>query len=802
MRNDKEFKAKSREDSFIKETKPDIKLGRHGDDTEQKPVITGSKKNRMYQSRQEPTETAVNNQPFGADETASLDTKAQNPSENTVVYETEQPPQEPTQEQQNFDFTDNNYSDNSEIPRNDYIPPPDTKGKYRKRMYHTHTEHKAVDYDFTETGKRNADDVPGDTSPPADVSKEDGDYNIADTVQENKTEFSRSTDYNFGETAARTDDNIPFDKVNTKTDEKSEASDRSKDKKQQRLYDKSDKGKTADTDTKTESASAETAAPTKDVPFDRVKKFEKKAKKARAKADKAEQKLPHKTKIKKQRLYDEQKQKPKNRLQFEKEVKPPANPNHRTPIRRGTDTLNYAALNKIHTKVAEVEGDNSVVEATHKMEQKAESLARYSVRTAKYINGQKKAAPYKKAERLKHKADKAEVKTAYEKAIAENPKAKKSALKKFQQKQRIKKQYQKAKRTEQTAKAAKKTAQNTEKAARRLASFIWRHKTVIGIILAIVLLIAWLGTLLSSCSVMTSTGTNAIMVSSYFAEDEDIYAAEDYYTGLEQDLQAKINGIEQEYSGYDEYRYNLAQIGHNPYELISYLTAVYQDFKFNDIKGGLDSLFNSQYHLTITETSEQRTDSEGNTYTYKILNVTLTNEGMTNSLTAEQQELYAIYMSSKGNRDYLFADDIYANETAPPNYTIPGEALNDETFRKLITEAEKYLGYPYVWGGSSPSTSFDCSGFVCWVFKNSGVYPLGRTTAQGIYNQCAVISSSEAKPGDIIFFKGTYNTSDVSHVGIYVGNGMMIHCGSPIQYASVNSNYWRQHFYAYGRLSN
>lgn len=294
------------------------------------------------------------------------------------------------------------------------------------------------------------------------------------------------------------------------------------------------------------------------------------------------------------------------------------------------------------------------------------------------------------------------------------------------------------------------------------------------------------------------------MVSSYFAEDEDIYAAENYYNGLEQNLQSKIDNIENEYSGYDEYNYNLAGIGHNPYELVSYLTAVYQDFKFNDIKSALDTLFNAQYHLQITETSRQQTDEDGNEYTYKILNVTLVNEGMTTTLTADQRELYDIYLVSKGNRDYLFADDIYSNITQSPynDYTIPGEALTDETFRKLITEAEKYLGYPYVWGGSSPQTSFDCSGFVCWVFKNSGVYPLGRTTAQGIFDQCTPVRPSDAKPGDIIFFTGTYNSGcPVSHVGIYVGNGMMIHCGNPIQYASVNSNYWTQHFYAYGRLN-
>ena len=502
--------------------------------------------------------------------------------------------------------------------------------------------------------------------------------------------------------------------------------------------------------------------------------------------------LPHKTKIKRKRLYDEQKQQTKTRLQFEKEVKPQSDLYHRSPLapmKTAVSLSGQKALGELHGKIAEAEHENTAVEAAHKTEQKAETLAHYSVRTAKYINGQRKNAPYQKAARLQHKAEKAEIKAIHEKTLAENPQLKKSMLKKFQQKQRIKKQYQKAKRAEQSAKAAKKTAQNTERAARRFIAFVWRHKAIFGVILAVALLIAWLGTVLSSCSVMLTTGTNSLMVSSYFAEDEDIYAAEEYYVSLEQDLQARINRIESDYPRYDEYQYNMAQVGHNPYELISYLTAVYMDFQFDDIQGGLDELFNSQYHLRITETTEQRTDEDGNAYEYKILNVTLTNNGFTQALTADQRELYYIYLESKGNRDYLFADDIYANESESPGYMIPGEALTDETFRKLITEAEKYLGYPYVWGGSTPQTSFDCSGFVCWVFRNSGVYPLSRTTAQGIYDQCARISPQGAKPGDIIFFKGTYNTSEVSHVGIYVGNGMIIHCGSPIQYTSVNTNY-------------
>ena len=777
MRNDKEFKSKVRDESYIKDKRPDVQLGRHTEIPQTK-LITQSKKNRMYQSRQKPqTETAaVNSETLYASDMQmdlSEQEQTQEISEATELEQTE---------------------DVRNIPKSE--PP-----KQKRRIYHQHTQKikKYADLDIPQES--------GEAEPSSPSETED--YNILDVLQNGKTEFSRNTDIDFSETEANRDNNIVFDRVKPTEPDAPEQG-----KQKQRLYRRD--GKRADAfsaDTKAEQTadggrtpkqenSEDTKSANGDVPFERVKRFEQKAEKARAAADKAEQKLPHKTKIKRQRIFDEQKQKPKNRLQFEKEVKPQGDLYHRSPIRTGADTLQYAAMNKIHTKIAEVEHDNTAVEAAHKTEQKAEMLAQHSMRTAKYINGQRKEAPYKKDTRLKHRADKAEVKAIHERTLAENPQLKKSAIKKFQQKQRIKKQYQKAKQAEQSAKAAKKTAQNTERALRRFVAFVWRHKAVFGIILAIALLIAWLGTVLSSCSVMLTTGANSIMVSSYFADDADIYAAENYYVSLEQNLQNKINRIERDYPGYDEYKYSMAQIGHNPYELISYLTAVYQDFKFNDIKQNLDTLFQSQYHLRITTTTERRTDEDGNEKEYRILNVTLTNEGMTNSLNEEQRELYNIYLVSKGNRDYLFANDIYANETDAPSYTIPGEALTDATFRRLITEAEKYLGYPYVWGGSTPATSFDCSGFVCWVFQNSGVYPLSRTTAQGIYNQCARVSPQDAKPGDIIFFKGTYNTSEVSHVGIYVGNGMMIHAGNPIQYTSVNTNYWTQHFFAYGRLSN
>ena len=813
MKRDKEeFKAKNWEESFIKDKRPDIQLGRHAENSQDKPQFSHSKKNRMYQARQEYKETIT--------VTAETPNKADLVIDFTEQEPLSENPQEqaandvqPEQMQEDFsELADSGRQESkADIPKSE--PSKQTAAR-KKQIYRRHTQkvQKSADVDIPQ--KPESSDT---KAPPLPIEAED--YNIRDVVQSDKTEFSRNTDIDFSETAADRDSNIPFERVQASANSGKEQKPQVKGKRQRLIYEKSEKQLDGSNTIKTEQSAtdnSDTASgqsegkaekseqkPSDSVPFDRVAKFEKKAEKARAKADKAEQDLPHKTKIKRKRLYDEQKQQTKTRLQFEKEVKPQSDLYHRSPLapmKTAVSLSGQKALGELHGKIAEAEHENTAVEAAHKTEQKAETLAHYSVRTAKYINGQRKNAPYQKAARLQHKAEKAEIKAIHEKTLAENPQLKKSMLKKFQQKQRIKKQYQKAKRAEQSAKAAKKTAQNTERAARRFIAFVWRHKAIFGVILAVALLIAWLGTVLSSCSVMLTTGTNSLMVSSYFAEDEDIYAAEEYYVSLEQDLQARINRIESDYPRYDEYQYNMAQVGHNPYELISYLTAVYMDFQFDDIQGGLDELFNSQYHLRITETTEQRTDEDGNAYEYKILNVTLTNNGFTQALTADQRELYYIYLESKGSRDYLFADDIYANESESPGYMIPGEALTDETFRKLITEAEKYLGYPYVWGGSTPQTSFDCSGFVCWVFRNSGVYPLSRTTAQGIYDQCARISPQGAKPGDIIFFKGTYNTSEVSHVGIYVGNGMMIHCGSPIQYTSVNTNYWQSHFFAYGRL--
>jgi cell wall-associated NlpC family hydrolase len=359
---------------------------------------------------------------------------------------------------------------------------------------------------------------------------------------------------------------------------------------------------------------------------------------------------------------------------------------------------------------------------------------------------------------------------------------------------------------------------------------------------------------------MLQGGAQSIIATSYTSEDEDIEQVDRDYTAKETALSNRINNIEGEYPGYDEYRYGLDQIGHDPFELASYLTAVYQTYTPQVVSSELTRLFNQQYRLTLTPVTETRYRTETRTgyraeertgyrteqrtgyryerdpqtggyvrveytytievpytytvsvpytymvqvpYSYHILNVKLTNRSLgvvaSESMTAEQKEMYAVYMETRGNKPDLFADNPYVNRGEYTDYDIPPEALTDTTFAAMIREAEKYLGYPYVWGGSSPSTSFDCSGFVSWVVNHSG-WNMGRLTASGLMDKCAIIAPSEAKPGDLIFFQGTYDTQGASHVGIYVGNNMMIHCGNPISYANINTAYWQNHFYCFGRL--
>lgn len=488
--------------------------------------------------------------------------------------------------------------------------------------------------------------------------------------------------------------------------------------------------------------------------------------------------------------------------------KPPKEPGIPRRLARSART---GAWIYAHNKIHEVEHENVGVEGAHKSELAAEAGVHKVSRFAKRRWRTRHARSVVKWEK---KEIRARADYAFRQMAQEHPELSSNPLSRYAQKWKLKRQYAKRARetTKQGAKAVEKTAVTTEKLARRVALFVKRHPVGVLIVLAVLLVVMLLMGALSSLPGMIGGGAmNAVLGTSYGSEDSDLLGADADYTALERAMADRIANIESTHPGYDEYRYHVDELGHNPYELASYLTAKFQSYTRAEVQGELQAVFDTQYKLTLTETVEIRTytDDDGDEHEYEwyILTVTLTNRTLpvviNERLTTDQKELYSATMWTKGNKPYLW-DDIYTGgDTDPgPSYEIPGEALNDPDFAALIAEAEKYLGYPYVWGGSSPSTSFDCSGFVCWVYTHSGVHNLPRTTATGIYNQCAIVPKSEARPGDLIFFTRTYaSAGPVSHVGIYVGGGMMIHCGDPIKYASINTSYWQEHFYAFGRLN-
>ena len=489
---------------------------------------------------------------------------------------------------------------------------------------------------------------------------------------------------------------------------------------------------------------------------------------------------------------------------------------------------------KAHQSVRNADQDNnSGVEAAHFTEGSAEGAARAGSR----FQYGRKLRQYKKLERLEKKGNKDAADSIFAERMKSDPQAGSNLFSRWRQKQAIKKEYAAAKAgaaaAENTAAGTAKAAQGTASMTEKAFQFVQSHSHIIIGIAAVGLLVLVIAGSVSSCSVLINGGGNVVLGTSYTAEDEDLKGVETDYTKLEDKLRKQIDRIETDHPGYDEYRYNLAEIGHNPYELASLLTVEFENYTRSQVQARLQSIFEAQYELKLEEKVEIRTRKEtrvgysynpitgtGHTYTYqvtvqyeyKILNVTLLNRGVdyvarNSGLTDDQLQRYEVTLDCRGNRDDLFAGIAFATPDGAgssgeyQDYDIPGEALTDEKFRKMITEAEKYLGYPYVWGGSSPSTSFDCSGFVSWVINHCGNgWNVGRQTANGLMGKCDIIPKSEAKPGDLIFFQKTYNTSGASHVGIYVGNGMMIHCGNPISYASIETNYWRQHYYCMGRI--
>ena len=557
---------------------------------------------------------------------------------------------------------------------------------------------------------------------------------------------------------------------------------------------------------------ADLAEPKLEKPIKRVKKAE-------AKADKAQAKIPKKTVVKKERGFDPATGKVKTQLRFEEvdKKKPPSKLTHAVQ-----DAPANLILSQVHREVRQSEDDNVGVEAAHKVEQAVESGGRL-VQSAHRVHQLK---PYRAAIRAEKKLERANLDALQKKAEIDSPTS--NPVSKWQQKQAIKKQYAAAKHNqaaqttakaaENTAKAAKKAAEKAEKAGK----YVWEHRRGFAIAAAILLMLAFLLNGLSSCSVIMDGVGSGIAASTYPSQDADMLSAEAQYCAMEAELQHYLDTYESTHD-YDEYHFDLDTIEHDPYVLISIITALHQgEWTLDEVQGTLQMLFDRQYILTEDVVVETRyrtetdtwTDADGNTHTdtyqvpydYYICTVTLENFNLSHVpvyiMSEEQLGMYATYMATLGNRPDLFPGSGYIGKYVEGSYTdydIPPEALDDEVFAAIIKEAEKYLGYPYVWGGSSPSTSFDCSGFVSWVINHSG-WDVGRLGAQGLCNICTPVSSANVKPGDLVFFTGTYDTPGVSHVGIYVGNNMMIHCGDPISYANLNSSYWQSHFYRYGRL--
>ena len=548
----------------------------------------------------------------------------------------------------------------------------------------------------------------------------------------------------------------------------------------------------------------------------------KKAEKRADKLDAAKDALPKKRVVTKETVYDEAKGKAKSKLHFEKVEKDPPKLKPSPASRSVQEAGLY-----LHGKIHEVEHENVGVEGGHKGEELAERQAGKALRSARR---RQKLKPYWAAAKAERKSIAANAEYVYQKSLRDNPEmaqAVKNPVSRFWQKQKIKRQYAKAARAAgQTAQGAASTAKTTATAAqkaakesKKAASFVARHWKGALLIGGVGLLLLLVMGGLQSCTAMFGSAGTGLAATSYLSEDSDMLGAEDAYAGMEADLQHELDNYESLHPGYDEYRFDLDEISHDPYVLTSILSALHGGaFMLDEVQGDLAMLFEQQYTLTQTiETeiryrTETRTDSEGNEYevevpyTYYICNVTLTNNDLSHLpvyiMDEEQLSLYAAYMQTLGNRPDLFPNSSYPHASTvkePTYYEIPPEALEDETFAAMIAEADKYVGYPYVWGGSSPSTSFDCSGFISWVLNHSG-WSVGRQTAQGLYNLCTPVTAGQAKPGDLVFFVGTYDTPGVSHVGLYVGNSVMLHCGDPISYTSLNSSYWQSHLYCYGRL--
>ena len=468
--------------------------------------------------------------------------------------------------------------------------------------------------------------------------------------------------------------------------------------------------------------------------------------------------------------------------------------------------------------------ENAGVQAAHEGERLAEGAAK-KLKDGKYS---KKLKAYKKAERLDKAADKANIRALRRKQQAAQPMS--NPISRWKQRQKIKASYYARKTGSKMSGGAANTARSAatrkaKAAAAKAAQFAsaHAHMLLMGGVLALLILVIFC--FITSCSVFFPGGMGTVWTTSYTAEDEDILGAEADYQALEEALRAEVAAIPSSYPDYDEYTWDLAPITHDPHELAAVLTAIHEAYTRGEVQGTMQSIFDAQYEIILTETIEIRTRTEtrtgtdpttGDTYTYevevqyewRILNITLLNFGIDSvargMLSGDDLDRYDILQETQGNRPELFGGVSvgYGSDGSGEvgiDYEVPAEALSDPEFAAMLEEAEKYLGTPYVWGGSSPGTGFDCSGYVCWVLNQSG-WDVGRTTANGLWQQSAKVSEHEAKPGDLVFFQGTYDTPGASHVGLYVGDGMMISAGDPIKYSNIHSSYWDKHLLGFGRI--
>ena len=496
--------------------------------------------------------------------------------------------------------------------------------------------------------------------------------------------------------------------------------------------------------------------------------------------------------------------------------KPPKKPG---PVKKAGRAMGSGVHGFVHGKLYEVEHENVGTEGAHRSELVGESALRHSSR---YVKRQIRQHPAKAVQKAESRHIKATADYHYRKTVEEHPEMRGSALSRYMQKQKIKRQYAKQTReaAKQGAKAAEKTAVTTEKLAAQTVAFVKRHPVGVLLFLACFLLLVLMQSCMSSLVTLGNGAAGAIGASTYAAEDVDLLGAEAAYCALEDKLRDYLDTYTRTHD-YDEYHFDLDDIEHDPYVLLSLLSAWHEGaWTLDEVQGTLKMLFDRQYILTESVVTERRyyietdtwTDEEGNTHTdsyrvyydYYICTVTLENFNLSHLpiyiMGEDQLSRYALYMATLGNRPDLFPSSPYvAKYTGDPvEHEVPEAYLADETFAAILAEAEKYIGYPYVWGGYKPSTSFDCSGFVSYVYNQCG-WDFGRLGAQGLYNISTRTNSP--RPGDLVFFTGTYDTPGVSHVGIYVGDGWMLHCGDPIGYTNLNTSYWQSHFYACGRLS-